>query len=616
MMRRLQWFGLLALVASIAAGLLILAPPAGRDGGGSSALAQERPTPASRDVDLDFSPPARAENRKLQTPLARLSAVVRAYGQPGAQVIADSMNVPLQNGAVRVIAEARPGRTDDVSRRAASLAIPVEGTYQNLVQLLIPVTLLDTLAQDPAVAFVRLPLAKTAADLGQGVSLIRADDWHTAGLTGDGTKVAILDMGFQGYTDLLGTELPSSVVTHSCRSDEDITGDGEVHGTAVAEVVHEVAPDAQLYLVNFYTEVELGVCVAWLKGEGVDVINHSVGWFASGPGDGTGTINEIVDSATAQGILWVNAAGNQAQRHWMGPWYDPDADDTLNFAGGDESNDISASAGQLIAVILKWDDPFGQSCNDYNLYLLDSNFAEVYGSEDVQDFCDSAEAADPVEFAYYVAAENETFHVVVDRFDADGSATFHLYSLVHGCPALQYCVKSGSILEPGDNPDVLTAGAVPWDSPDAIESFSSQGPTDDERTKPDVVAPDGVKNATYGSFFGTSASAPHAAGAAALVKDWQPSWTRDEIRSFLLSRAVDLGDPGADNVYGEGRLDLGFAPGVGGIAEPPHVAGAPLEEPRSLGGNAGVLAGIAAAATAGAVALGGAAWYARRRRVR
>ena len=53
--------------------------------------------------------------------------------------------------------------------------------------------------------------------------------------------------------------------------------------------------------------------------------------------------------------------------------------------------------------------------------------------------------------------------------------------------------------------------------------------------------------------------------------------------------------------------------GVGGVAELPEVAGAPLEAPESSGSNAGLLAGLIAAVVAGAVALGGAAWYMRRR---
>lgn len=55
---------------------------------------------------------------------------------------------------------------------------------------------------------------------------------------------------------------------------------------------------------------------------------------------------------------------------------------------------------------------------------------------------------------------------------------------------------------------------------------------------------------------------------------------------------------------------------VGGIAELPDAAEAPLEAPDSSGGNAGLLAGLASAVAAGVLILGGAAWYVRRRLVR
>ena len=56
------------------------------------------------------------------------------------------------------------------------------------------------------------------------------------------------------------------------------------------------------------------------------------------------------------------------------------------------------------------------------------------------------------------------------------------------------------------------------------------------------------------------------------------------------------------------QLDL-----VGGVTEPPEEAGTPLDAPDSSGTSTPLVAGVAAAAIAGAVALGGAAWYARRR---
>jgi hypothetical protein len=50
------------------------------------------------------------------------------------------------------------------------------------------------------------------------------------------------------------------------------------------------------------------------------------------------------------------------------------------------------------------------------------------------------------------------------------------------------------------------------------------------------------------------------AGAASLVKEAFPSYSPAQIKSFLEGRAVALGAPDKDNIYGSGRLDLGSPP--------------------------------------------------------
>jgi hypothetical protein len=553
------------LIAALAFGTGLALAWTSSDGAGHPGIAGSEARALTAEYDganIAFVSPPKGGSRNLDSRLNHLAGAFAVYGQPGAEIVAGRMALPLQDGAVRVIVEAKPERAGEVSASAAALGIPVEASYGDLRQLLVPVSRLEVFAEEESVALVRLPWKAVPAGTitGEGASLINADEWHAAGFTGDGAKVAILDPGFAGHTSLLGIELPGSVVAHSCRADGDITGQGERHGTAVAEIVHEVAPGAELYLANFDTEVEFANCVDWLTSQGVDIVNHSVGWYGTGPGDGTGFINDAVNLAKTQGVLWVNAAGNDAQAHWMGPWDDPDTNDLLNFAVDDESNAIAALAGDVVTVVLKWDDPFGASCNDYDLLLVDSFDFVVAFSDGFQD---CGPESDPVEGFSYTVPEDGVYHVLVTRYSADGLANFHLYSLgPHVCPeSLQYCVESSSIAEPGDNVDVLAVGAVPWNDPDAIEPFSSQGPTHDDRVKPDIVGPDRVGGASYGlypeGFAGTSASAPHAAGAAALVWDWQPDWSRGELWSFLESGAIDLGDPGFDNTYGAGRLDLG-----------------------------------------------------------
>lgn len=271
-------------------------------------------------VDLNTLSSPEKGNRKLQTALFKLTQAEDAFGLPGAAGMAESMSIPLDGASVRVVAQVLPGKGDAVMEASAGMGISVEGQYEDLVQLLVPVTQLESLASIEEIAFVRLPweIELLGSITGEGVSVIGADAWHAAGFTGAGVKVGVLDLGFAGYEALLGSELPDSVVVNSCRADGDITGSGESHGTGVAEIVHETAPDATLYFANIQTVVEMASCVDWLKAQGVDIINFSAGYSYLGPGDGTGLINEIVDTAKSDGILWVNAAGNAAQRHWDG----------------------------------------------------------------------------------------------------------------------------------------------------------------------------------------------------------------------------------------------------------------------------------------------------------
>lgn len=55
---------------------------------------------------------------------------------------------------------------------------------------------------------------------------------------------------------------------------------------------------------------------------------------------------------------------------------------------------------------------------------------------------------------------------------------------------------------------------------------------------------------------GTSLATPHAAAAAALLKTWCKDLNQDQVKEILKQYAVDLGDPGFDNTFGWGMLDL------------------------------------------------------------
>ncbi len=124
-------------------------------------------------------------------------------------------------------------------------------------------------------------------------------------------------------------------------------------------------------------------------------------------------------------------------------------------------------------------------------------------------------------------------------------------------------VASG--VSPANYPESLAVGAV--NNADALYPASSRGPATcggRSGTFPDVVAP-GVEVYTaerYGMYqlaSGTSLSAPHAAGALALLLSAQPGLSPDRQQAALTATAVDLGVVGPDTSYGNGRIDVGAA---------------------------------------------------------
>ncbi|MDY6959508.1 MAG: NosD domain-containing protein, partial [Halobacteriota archaeon] len=254
----------------------------------------------------------------------------------------------------------------------------------------------------------------------------------------------------------------------------------------------------------------------------------------------------------ASGILFVNSAGNQARRHYEGTFYDSDTDGLHEFDGSsDELLSLGTiSSGYTITLFLSWDDWVAVD-QDYDLYLINSSLGLVSASINSQT---GSGGQSPIESISVLAPSTDSYYVVIDNYSSRGDADFELYSFDNNFA--EYGVSSSSLLIPADAESVLSVGATYWGD-DGLETFSSLGPTNDGRIKPDVCAPDGVTNSFYPSdFYGTSASAPHTAGAAALLLDAEPSLSNTELKYYLESSAEDLDVAGKDNKTGSGRVDV------------------------------------------------------------
>ncbi|HEX9042604.1 MAG TPA: S8 family serine peptidase, partial [Trebonia sp.] len=390
------------------------------------------------------------------------------------------------------------------------------------------------------------------------VAATNAGAWQGGGARGAGVKVAVIDLGFAGYaTAQASGDLPASVTTEDYCGGQLATASD--HGTAVAEIAYKMAPAAALYLICFDTEVDLASAEAYAKANGIQVIEHPVGWFNTSRGDGSGaagTPDAIAADARSNGILWVNAGGNYALEHWSGTFSDNGSGLNL-FAPGNPRDGVYIGAGQTQCAFLKWDN-WPSSAQDYDLYLLDDNNTIVDYSENVQDGTQP-----PTEALCYTnpgAAGN--FWIVIHKYQATAAPRFDLFLPEAG--QIQYYTTAGSLPEPASSAATLAVGAVCW-SATSLEPYSSQGPTIDGRIKPDLAGPDQVSTATlggytncgaYSGFAGTSASSPHVAGAAALVKSANPGFSASQVQAYLQTSAQDLGAPGRDNQFGYGKLRL------------------------------------------------------------
>ena len=461
--------------------------------------------------------------------------------------------------------------------------LKVEGTFPrnvgiDYIEAYVPVSLLPETSVQEGVISIRTivpPQPVQEAVVSQGASVHGATAWHDAGYKGQNVKVGIIDVDFKDYSSHIGTEVPepvevrcylenasgsvSNLNTHTTNLSD--CENGDAHGTAVTEALFDIAPEATYYIANPLTWGDLVDAVDWMVEHDVDVINMSAAWQWSGPGDGESPYSssplKTVDSAVDGGIVWLNAAGNEAMATWYGPFADVDADGWHNFSGEDECNNLlfELEAGEKFSAQLRWDDNWNTPATDMDLYLSlveQSGLTDVALSEN-----DQTETLKPFEFIDFTALVSGIYCLSTKLYSGDAPEWIQLQSFTG--QDLEYHTLHHSIGEPADsaNTGLLAVGAAPASDTSTIEDFSSRGPTTDDRTKPDIVGADNVHSAAYGEeFSGTSQASPHVAGLATLVKQRFSDHTPQQIASYLKNHTEERGEPGADNIWGHGFARL------------------------------------------------------------
>ena len=430
----------------------------------------------------------------------------------------------------------------------------------------------------PADVYMTQMLNTTEGDVAHAADDARA----TFNVDGSGVKVGSMSDSVDALGDLQASgDLPPGVTVLPGQSGNP----GTSEGTALMEIVHDMAPGAELFFATGGGgQAQMAQNILDLADAGCSVIVDDVLYFAE-PVFQDGIIAQAVDTVAAAGVAYFSAAGNSGNLAagtagvWEGDYSGIALPGPLaglgisahDFGGGTNSNELTFDTPFFIT--LQWSDAFGASANDYDLYLLDAALTTVLAaSTNVQ-----SGTQNPFEFIDSTASDDTGNRIVVVKFGGDDRfihANTHRGQLaeatdgqIFGHPAAEGAIAVAAV-------NVATAGGGEFTGGAAnpVEPFSSDGPRriffeadgtpvegrgvqpSKSRDVPDIAAADGVSTATPGfnPFFGTSASAPHGAGIAALVKEILSSLNAVGMDQRTKRDALDIEDPGADKVSGSG----------------------------------------------------------------
>jgi hypothetical protein len=384
-------------------------------------------------------------------------------------------------------------------------------------------------------------------------------------------------------------------------------------GRAMAQIVHDLAPRARISFATAFTGMTaFAGNIEDLAAAGADTIADDVLYFEE-PFFQEGPVGIAVSHVADDGVSYFSSAGNNNLiaggkdiASWEAPQFratscptgvPPYASECMDFdpgPGEDPTLGLTVSPGATLILDLQWAQPWNGVTTDLDAYLLASGKALLEGSESYN----VKTTQKPFEFLVWEnnTGNVQTVRVAIDRCDLtcdptglgdNGTPRVKVALLQNGggVTASEYPESSGGdVVGPtifGHNgaEDAISVGAVRFNTTSAPEFFSSRGPvahyfgpangstpaaplgTPLVLAKPDVAATDGGANTFFGSFssgvwrfFGTSASAPHAAAVAALLRDADATLTPAEIRAVLSASARPVGAFGPTAV-GAGLID-------------------------------------------------------------
>jgi subtilisin family serine protease len=354
-------------------------------------------------------------------------------------------------------------------------------------------------------------------------------------------KVAILDTGFQGYRDHLGAALPRTVLAKAFRLDGKLESRPSQHGILCGEVVHAIAPDAEILFANWEAD-QPGTfldAVRWARQQGAKVFSCSVIMPTWSDNEGHGEMHRQLTKLLGEDSLFFAAAGNVAERHWVGGFFG-DREQWHQWKPGVRENRLVPWEMERVSVEMMW-----QGDARYRLEVLDGTTGRVVALGGEGRAAEHGWLA-----ARFVPEPGRIYSFQVQRV-AGTAGRFHLVVLGAN---LEHFEGHGSVAFPADGAEVIGVGAITTD--DSRQPYSAcgceQGPV-----KPELVAAVPFPSAWRPRpFGGTSAATPQAAALAAILWASNPTWPAGKVRETLTrtARRLTTSDHNPETGFGQVRL--------------------------------------------------------------
>jgi T5SS/PEP-CTERM-associated repeat protein len=446
------------------------------------------------------------------------------------------------------------------------------------------------------------------ADQAVGANIVRSTMTTAAGvpITGAGITIGIMSDSFNATITTASTGSITVNPEGTAITDGFLPADGadilqdyssgSDEGLAMAELVHQIAPGAQ---IDFSTaeggQDGFANSVNALVEAGANIIVDDFSYNTSPFFQVAGPIDTAVSNAIADGVDYFTAAGNYGQAYFQAAWNPTTAQiversgqsaqtvSAQEFDNGTNFQTITVPGSITTAIELQWNvawpssggsvpDSLGMALYNMSGSIVASSFQES-GSPDYSGIPESI-------LDVPQSTTSQQYQLAIYQIPGAAAVSEFKY-ILSGSPTSavdpggtiddpEAGIGSGDIKGQGLVPGVNTVGASYWANspaydvaPDWREYFADSGPgellfngsgtpVDQIESEPEFIAPDGIETSVPGfqTFGGTSAAAPDAAAVAALMMQANPDLTTADITAMLEASAVSMGLPAADQGAG------------------------------------------------------------------